>query len=136
MAALPQQLRRCVCQPHLTASAVAYVVYEVAISTVAVADKGAARHEPRENLDGFDVDAVVAEPFQVQPAEIVVPDAADDAAGLTELGDLVDEDRRSTTRERANQLHRLAKTVAPLLRHDLHQDLTESCDLWHLCLSL
>ena len=90
----------------------------------------------RMDLDCLDIHAVVAEPIQVHPAEVVVSDATDDAARLTELGDLVDEDRGSTARKGPYQLQRLAKAMTWLIRHDLHEDLTESHDLEHLYLRL
>ena len=132
--ALAEQLPCGLCQPQLTAGAVLYVEHKVAIAVVAVADKRAARHIRRIDLDRFDVDAVIAEPVQVYPAEVVFPDAADDAASLTEFCDLVDEDRRRTARQGPDQPQRLAKTIPTRVRHDLHQDLTESYDLEHLCL--
>ena len=136
MVALSKKFQRSFCQPQLTASAVLDVEHEVAVSVVAVPDERAARHIGRMDLDCFDVDAVVAEPIQVHPAEVVVSDAADDAARLTELGDLVDEDRRSTAREGPDQSQRLAKAMTSLVRHDLHEDLTESYDLEHLYVHL
>ncbi len=65
MVALAEQLPCGLCQPQLAAGAVLYVEHEVAVSVVAVADKRTARHMRRIDLDRFDVDAVIAEPFQV-----------------------------------------------------------------------
>ncbi len=97
--ALSQELQCSLCQPQLTTSAVFYVEHEVAVTVVAVTDERAASHILGVDLDCFDVDAVTAESFQVHPAKVVISDAADDPAGLTEFCDLVDEDRRSTARK-------------------------------------
>ena len=130
--ALFEQLRHGFGPAHLSAGTVLYVVDKIALAIVAVAHEGAPRGEGRADLDGADVHPVVTQPPQVDPAEVVVADAADDAAGLAELGDLVDEDGRSAARERPHQADRLAEPLSPVFRHDLDQDLAESHDLGHL----
>ena len=78
---------------------------------------------------GRDVDAVAPQALEVQRAEIVVAHGRDDRGGMAELADLVDEDRRRTAREGADQRLRLQEAVAGGGRHDLHQDLADGDDL-------
>src|ERR1019366_858526 len=136
MGTLREQAFGGVYQAELTTSTVLDVVNEVAISAVAIANKGASSCLVGKALDTAHVDTVALESLQVHPTEVVVPDAADDAAGLPEFRHLVDEDRRRTTRERPNEVHRFTETWAALLRHDFHEDLSDSHDLEHLYLRL
>ena len=111
--------------------AVADVVDEVAGAVGAVADEGAAGGKLGVDGDGRDVDAVAGEPVEVDAAEIVVADAGDHAAGLAELGHLVDEDRRRAGGEGADERDRLEEAVAGLGGHDLDEDLADGDDLLH-----
>ena len=59
--------------------------------------------------DGRDIDAITPQALDVDAAEIVLADAADHAAGLAELRDLVDEDGGRAGGERTDQRDRFQK---------------------------
>ena len=75
------------------------VVDEVARAVGTVAHEGRARGDVGMDGDGRDVDAVPSQPIEIEAAEIIVADRADDAAGMAETADLIDEDGRRTARE-------------------------------------
>ena len=81
--------------------------------------------------NGRNIRAVLAQPLDVEYAEIVIADRAHDATGLAELGDLIDEDRRGAGGERTDQRDGGAEAVAGLDRHDLDDDLADGNDLLH-----
>ena len=70
-------------ESDLAIGAVFDVEDEVARAVATVADEGTSGRSLGIHGDGGDVDTIPFEPTQVEPAEIVVPDTADDAAGLT-----------------------------------------------------
>ena len=114
------------------AGAVPDVVDEVARAVGAIADEGAAGRAIRIDGDGRDVRPVAPQPLDVEAAEVVVADAADQAAGLAELGHLIDEDGGRSRGERADERDRLEKAVADFSGHDLDQDLADGNDLLHV----
>ena len=111
------------------------VVDEIARPVGPVAHEGAAGRTVRVDGDGRDVDAVTPQALDVDAAEVVVADAADHAAGLAELGHLVDEDGGRPGRERPDERDRLQEAVADFRGHDLDQDLADGDDLLHGCSS-
>jgi hypothetical protein len=115
-----------------TAGAVLDVEDEVPLAIAAVAHEGAAGHSVRRPLDRRDVGAVCAQALDVERAEVVVPDAAHDPAGLAELGDLIDEDGGRPGGKRADQVDRGPEAVAGLLGHDLDEHLADRDDLLHV----
>src|SRR5262245_28849300 len=104
---------------------------EVAGAVRTIAHEGAAGRQLGIDANAGDVDAVTLKALEIDPAEIVIADAAQQAAGLAEACRLIDENRRSTGWKRTDQRQGLAKAVAALGRHDLHQDLSDSDDLLH-----
>ena len=94
------------------AGAVLDVEDEVAPAVGTIAHEGAAGDELRVDADRRNVDAVGAQPVEIDLAEIVPPDAADHAAGLPDLAALIDEDRRRAGRKRADQRRRREEAVA------------------------
>src|SRR5262249_25457345 len=105
---------------------------EVSLTIGAIADESTSGDCFRRELDGRDVDAVSAQAFDVQCTEIIAADAADDAARLTKLCNLIDEDCRCTRRKRADQIHNGSEAVASLFGHDFHQPLADRDDLFRL----
>ena len=131
MAALSEEREAGLRQADLAARAVLDVEDEVPLSALAVADEGAPCRVAGKHFDRAHIDAVTSQPLEVDQAEIVFADAADDAAGLSEPCHLVDEDGRRSTRERADELQRLSKARASLLRHHLDEDLADGHHLRH-----
>ena len=64
-------------------------------------------------------------------AEIVVADGGYDGARVTELPDLIDEDRRRAARKWSDQRLRRPKPLAALSGHDLHQNFADGGDERH-----
>ena len=85
----------------LACGAVADVEDEVARAILAVADEGAARRILGRDRDRRDIHSVGAQAVDVEPAEIVVADAGDDAGAVAEPCHLVDEDGGRAGGERA-----------------------------------
>ena len=136
MVAFRQQDGGLICPPQLAARAVLDIENKVAIPVVSVANKGASGHLVGKPSDTSHIDTVGLEAFQVDPAEVIIPNAADDAASLAELGYLIDKDRRCSAGKGAYKVDSLPKTSPALLSHDLHKDLSDSHDLGHIGLRL
>src|ERR1700678_2817320 len=98
---------------------------KVSFTSVAVPDKSATGDVACADLDALCVHAIFRQTCDVEPAEVIVPNTGDDAARLSELGYLVNKDRRRATGERASQLHWLPEPMAMVFGHDLDQDLTQ-----------
>ena len=90
----------------------------------------------RVNCDRRHVGAQCPQPIDVQPAEIVVADGADEAGRLAERRRLADEDRGRAGRVGSKQRTRLEKALADPLGHDLDQNLAGTDQLLHFAESL
>ncbi len=116
---------------ELAGRAIDDVEDEIAVARFLVGDEGAAGRGVLQHGDGRRVGAVLLQAVDVHPAEVVVADAADDAAGETELGDLVEIDRRRAARIGTDQRARLAERLSDSGSHDLDEDFAHGHDLAH-----
>ena len=111
--------------------AVPDIEHKIARSIRTVAHEGAARRAVCVNADGRDIDPVGSKAVQVQAPEIIIAHHRDDPAGLTDTGDLIDEDGRCAGRVGSRQPDWLLEPVADTVCHDLHQDFPGNHDLLH-----
>ena len=112
--------------------AVADVEDEMPAGVGPVGDEGRAGGVPLVNRDRRHVGAQRPQPLDVQPAEIVVADGADEAGRLAECRRLADEDGGRAGRVGPKQRTRLEKALADPLGHDLDEDLAGADQLLHL----
>jgi hypothetical protein len=80
------------------------------------------------DADRRDVNAVSAEPLDVEHAKIVVADAADHAARLAEPSNLIDENRRRATRVRSHERAWLEERLTAPGGHHLDKNLAQADD--------
>ncbi len=131
MVAAVENSVRGVAELQMAGGAVPDVEDEVTAAVLAVGDeRGAGRHR-RVRLDCRHIDAVGAQAFDVELAEIVIADAADHGARLTKPGDLIDEDGGRAARERALERARREKRLAAARGQYLDQNLPDGDDRLH-----
>ena len=104
---------------------------EVAPAVCPIGDEGAARRRAGHPPDRAHLHPAGLQPVEVERAEIVGADAADQGGGGTDPRRLVGEDRRGTARIGPGEQAGLEEGLADPGRHDLDQDLADRDDLRH-----